>query len=236
MPLSPTPQVLWTRYFLEAQGYTSDETIVYQDNKSAILLEENGTASSSKRTRHINIRYYFVTDRIANGEVSVEYCPTKAMVGDFFTKPLQGMQFTFFRDFIMNVDPRKKTVVQDHRSVLDEVITQEPTNEDDVVHVISGTEPKPVLGVSLSYRYRDSACGQVDSDGFTLVTRKHERRSALATSKEKIKSGKILSKSKRENGIVLSENKRQGDKAIVYTNAGKSKMKSKSNMSKAHYI
>ena len=48
-------QILWTRYFLDAQGYNINNCIVYQDNKSAILLEQNGRASSSKRTRHINI-------------------------------------------------------------------------------------------------------------------------------------------------------------------------------------
>ena len=52
------PQILWTRYFLEAQGYHVDENILYQDNKSAMLLESNGHGSSSKRTRHINIRYF----------------------------------------------------------------------------------------------------------------------------------------------------------------------------------
>jgi hypothetical protein len=63
------PQVLWTRYFLEAQGYAIDESIINQDNQSSILLEKNGRGSSSKRTRHINIRYYFVTDRAAAGDV-----------------------------------------------------------------------------------------------------------------------------------------------------------------------
>jgi hypothetical protein len=33
-----------------------------------MLLEKNGKASSGKRTKHINIRYYFVTDRISKGE------------------------------------------------------------------------------------------------------------------------------------------------------------------------
>jgi hypothetical protein len=56
------PQILWTRYFLEAQGYGVEDSLVYQDNQSAILLEKNGRASSGKRTRHINIRYFFVTD------------------------------------------------------------------------------------------------------------------------------------------------------------------------------
>lgn len=63
--------------------------------------------SSSKRTRHINIRYYFVTDKIAQKEVSVKYCETNDMVADFFTKPLQGVKFATFRDYIMNVDDAK---------------------------------------------------------------------------------------------------------------------------------
>jgi hypothetical protein len=57
------PAICWTRYFMEAQGYKVIESIVYQDNQSAILLERNGKASSSKRKKHINIRYFFVTDR-----------------------------------------------------------------------------------------------------------------------------------------------------------------------------
>jgi hypothetical protein len=96
-------QVLWTKYFLEAQGYEVRDNTVYQDNQSTMLLEKNGRGSSSKRTRHINVRYFFVTDRIKSGEVNVEYCPTGDMVGDFFTKPLQGTHFRRLRDVIMNV-------------------------------------------------------------------------------------------------------------------------------------
>jgi hypothetical protein len=95
-------QVLWTRYFLEAQGYEVIESKVFQDNQSAILLEKNGRGSSSKRTRHINIRYFFVTDRVKSKEVSIEYCPTGEMTGDFFTKPLQGSPFQKFRNRVMN--------------------------------------------------------------------------------------------------------------------------------------
>jgi hypothetical protein len=116
------PQALWTRYFLEAQGYAVNESIVYQDNKSTILLAENGKASSGKRTRHINIRYFFIKDRVASGEVKIEYCPTNEMVGDFFTKPLHGMQFIKFRDEIMNVNPTTyDDGSQDCRSVLNNI-------------------------------------------------------------------------------------------------------------------
>ncbi len=47
------------------------ENLLLQDNKSLILLERNGKASSGKRTRHINIRYFFITDRVNMKEVSI---------------------------------------------------------------------------------------------------------------------------------------------------------------------
>jgi hypothetical protein len=113
------PHILWTRYFLEAQGYGVKDSLVYQDNQSAILLEKNGRASSGKRMRHINIRYFFVTDRIAAREVKVEYCPTGEMLGDFFTKPLQGILFRKFFNHVLNLngDPTYQHR-QDCRSVL----------------------------------------------------------------------------------------------------------------------
>jgi hypothetical protein len=58
------PQALWTKYFMEAQGY-GVTTILNQDNQSTIKLCKTGKASSGKGTLHINIRYFFITDRIA---------------------------------------------------------------------------------------------------------------------------------------------------------------------------
>jgi hypothetical protein len=46
-------QILWTRLFMIAQGVKVTNNILYQDNMSAIHLEKNGRASSSKRTKHI---------------------------------------------------------------------------------------------------------------------------------------------------------------------------------------
>jgi hypothetical protein len=96
------PLVIWTRNFLLAQGFDISDNVVFQDNQSAILLEKNGRASSGRRTRHINIRYFFVTDRVKTGEVRIEYCPTGEMVADFFTKPLQGSLFRKLRGMILN--------------------------------------------------------------------------------------------------------------------------------------
>jgi len=103
------PQTLWTRYFLEAQGYYSvQDSTVYQDNLSTLMLATNGKASSSKRTRHINIRFFFVADRIQSGEIDLQHEPTAAMLADFFTKPLQGAAFKEFRDWILGIGGIRK--------------------------------------------------------------------------------------------------------------------------------
>jgi hypothetical protein len=80
---------------------------LFQDNKSSIILEKNGKASISKRTKHINIRYFFITNRVKKEEVSVVWCPTGDIIGDFATKPLQGALFRKFRDKIMGVTPAR---------------------------------------------------------------------------------------------------------------------------------
>jgi hypothetical protein len=49
------PQMLWTAYFLSAQGVHVPDLILFQDNMSAILLEKNGRASTSKQSRLMNI-------------------------------------------------------------------------------------------------------------------------------------------------------------------------------------
>ena len=85
-------QIIWTRYFLKEQGHMIQDNVIYQDNQSAIRLEKNGKRSISKRTRHINIRYYFITDSIMKQEASMEFCPTFDMIGDYFKKALQGSQ------------------------------------------------------------------------------------------------------------------------------------------------
>jgi hypothetical protein len=137
------PQILWTRYFLEAQGYGVQDSIVCQDNKSTILLAENGKASSGRRTRHINIRYFFVKDRVASGEVKIEYCPTQEMMADYFTKPLQGGMFTKMRDAIMNSNPQCLTYAhEDCRSVLNVTdgqsgASQTPGTDDGWITVLS---------------------------------------------------------------------------------------------------
>jgi hypothetical protein len=65
------PIILWTRHFLLSQGYGVVKNLLLQDNRSSILLERNGRVLSGKRMRHINIRYFFISDWVNMKEVSL---------------------------------------------------------------------------------------------------------------------------------------------------------------------
>jgi len=110
-------QVLWTRHFLATQGHPVPTTTIYQDNKSMILLAENGKSSSSKRTHHKNVCYFFIADKIKKGEVKVAFCPLTNMLVDF-TKPLQGSTFKRMRSIILKMPDTDKSIIK-HRSVLE---------------------------------------------------------------------------------------------------------------------
>jgi hypothetical protein len=96
-------KVVWAKRFVEHQGFKVKLNIVYQDNTSSMKLEQNGKASSGKRTRHFDIKIFYVTDLVSRDEVQVKYCPTDEMIGDYMTKPLVGAKFKRFRDLIMNL-------------------------------------------------------------------------------------------------------------------------------------
>jgi hypothetical protein len=95
------PHAIWARKLLERQGYIIKENKVYQDNQSAIQIEKNGRKSCGPNSRHIDIGYFFIKDRLEIEGFNVEYCPTEQMLADFFTKPLQGNLFRRLREVII---------------------------------------------------------------------------------------------------------------------------------------
>jgi len=80
-----------------------DSARVFQDNMSTISLMQRG-ASNSEKSRHIGIRFFWMKDRIAGGEISVEHMPTISMLADILTKPLQGELFRVLRKRLLNWD------------------------------------------------------------------------------------------------------------------------------------
>jgi len=124
------PQMMWGKYFIEAQGWTVEHNVLYQDNKSTILLATNGRSSSSKRTKHIEHRYFLVKDKVDRKDLEIQHAPTEEMWSDLLTKPQQGALFRKMRAVLMNIDvnyddeaERKKT----HPKLLPQVVDGLPT-------------------------------------------------------------------------------------------------------------
>ena len=105
--------VEWTSLYLKCQvkeylvnhplKNLGKKNLVLQDNTSTIKLAKGGRRVCGKRTRNINIRYFYVTERINNGMVVVSYCPTKEMVSGYLSKPLQGSLFRLHGNAIMGM-------------------------------------------------------------------------------------------------------------------------------------
>jgi hypothetical protein len=96
------PDVIWTRYFVEYQGYEINEYVIFLDNMSTLSLEKNGMISSSKQTKHIKAKFFLIKGYYKAGEIDVRYCPTDVMWADVLTKPLQRQKFRDMRAFLQN--------------------------------------------------------------------------------------------------------------------------------------
>ena len=88
------------RYFIQAKGFTVYEYVMYHEKISVILLDkmsaicgENGCELGSQRTKHIQVNYFLIKDHIADGDKTLEHCQIGKMLGDHFTKSLQGSMF-----------------------------------------------------------------------------------------------------------------------------------------------
>jgi hypothetical protein len=95
------PYAIWMKKFLEQQAYTIRENLFHQDNKSTIQFEKNGRKSCGPNSRHMDIRYFWIKNRLELDGFDVVYCPTERMLADFFTKSLQGTLFRKLRAVVM---------------------------------------------------------------------------------------------------------------------------------------
>ena len=139
------PHTLWVTMFMEAQGYAIQENYLKQDNESAIKLEKNGRSSAGAKSRHIDVRSFWIKDRTKSAGITVRHCPTLHMLADFFTKPLQGSLFRKFRDVILGYKH--------------------------VDSLVLDTMSEPEERVE-SKQSADIVTGDPEEDGFVLVTRK----------------------------------------------------------------
>jgi hypothetical protein len=93
-----------------------DPVTLFEDNQSCIALIRSGRPSSSK-SRHIDIRYFFVKDRIDQKEIDLTYLSSDEMIADLMTKPVQGSLFRLLRANLLNcADALVSSASDDDRS------------------------------------------------------------------------------------------------------------------------
>ena len=73
-------------------------TKTYIDNSLVIALAKNPVFHD--RSKHIDTRFHYLQDCIANKEVEVKYMKTQDQVADIFTKPLKYDVFIKMRDVL----------------------------------------------------------------------------------------------------------------------------------------
>ena len=76
-------------------------TVIYRDNASSMKLKENGKAGSAKRTRHFNIKYFYIKQFLDSKALEIDHLGRDNMTADFFASPRQGATFRRFRGMIM---------------------------------------------------------------------------------------------------------------------------------------
>ena len=79
--------VLYLRSLLEEMGVKLEgATVIQEDNQSCIKMCKNPVMQ--KRTKHIDIKHHFVSERVEEGTVELQYCATEDMCADLMTKTL----------------------------------------------------------------------------------------------------------------------------------------------------
>ena len=97
--------MMWSTYFMEAQGYTIENNVLYQDNNSTILLAKNGRMrmSTGKASKHIKNRCFLVTDKIVQDKLTAQHRGMELMWDNSNMTILQGSGFWVFRSVLMGI-------------------------------------------------------------------------------------------------------------------------------------
>jgi len=94
-------EVLWLRGMMAELGLrTAAGSRVHGDNQSAIAVAKNGI--KGERTKHVDVKYHFVTEAIDDGQVQLQWVSTHHQQADIFTKALAAPAFAHFRKLMMS--------------------------------------------------------------------------------------------------------------------------------------
>nr|GEV98246.1 integrase, catalytic region, zinc finger, CCHC-type, peptidase aspartic, catalytic [Tanacetum cinerariifolium] len=101
-------QVLWTRTQLTDYGFHFDKIPMYCDSKAAIAISCNPVQHS--RTKHIDVRYHFVKEKVEKGIVELFFVGTEYQLADLFTKALPVERFKYLVKRLGRINLRRTSV------------------------------------------------------------------------------------------------------------------------------
>lgn len=94
-------EIKWLSGLLSELGMSSPRVpILYGDNQSTQELTKHGV--KSERTKHIDIKYHFVTDEVSNKRIELEWISTTKQLADILTKSLCAQQHVALREKLMS--------------------------------------------------------------------------------------------------------------------------------------
>ena len=98
---SATCEAIWLRELSSELGVQDQGPIsINVDNDAAMMFPQS--VMFHARSKHIDIRYHFVRERVASNEVKLNHCASEDNLADIFTKPLLRPLFEKLRNQIMS--------------------------------------------------------------------------------------------------------------------------------------
>ena len=92
-------QALWLKKILcDLLLQQKNKTEIFVDNQTTIVIANNPVCHG--RTKHFNIKLYFLREMQQNGEVNLIYCKSEDQLADMFTKLLSINKFELLRQRI----------------------------------------------------------------------------------------------------------------------------------------
>jgi hypothetical protein len=100
-------EAIWLRQLLLDLGHPQIQaTPILVDNRGSIELTKHPVFHA--RTKHIDIRYHFIREKVEDNTINIMHCPTLEMVADFLTKPLSTEKFKMCRSAMMHHSVSKR--------------------------------------------------------------------------------------------------------------------------------
>ena len=93
-----TQEAIWLRRLLDDIREKQDQPSTMKHNLGAIELSKNSRFDN--QTKHIDVAYHFIREKVSDESIKVEYCTTDQMLANVTSKSLPRQTFQKFRDLL----------------------------------------------------------------------------------------------------------------------------------------